>query len=254
MFTLCGFAFTAPILDAFARQAVYIDDQQFGWAEIGALLVGLTICLPLAFLLADYAALAISKRWNGWGRDTVFLGLFVLILLSMLRPYASAPWIASSGFAGYLTILLSLTVAAMAVWFYAKSSEARSWLTIAAMGLVVFPGVFLRQFYSIRQSELAADQVVVARHPTPVVLVVFDEFSGTTLLNDRMEIDARRFPQFARLAKTSTFYRNATTVHPRHHCRCSRDLVRPVSRDGFGAARGELSRQLVSDDSIDGTI
>jgi hypothetical protein len=30
-----------------------------------------------------------------------------------------------------------------------------------------------------------------------------------------MEIDARRFPQFARLAKTSTFYRNATTVHPR---------------------------------------
>ena len=133
----------------------------------------------------------------------------------MLRPYASAPWIASSGFAGYLTIVLSLTVAAMAVLFYAKSSEARSWLTIAAIGLVVFPGVFLRQFYSIRQSELAADQAVVARHPTPVVLVVFDEFSGTTLLNDRMEIDARRFPQFARLAKTSTFYRNATTVHPR---------------------------------------
>ena len=79
----------------------------------------------------------------------------------------------------------------------------------------MFPGVFLRQFYSIRQSELKADQAVVARHPTHVVMVVFDEFSGTTLLNDRMEIDARRFPQFARLAKTSTFYRNATTVHPR---------------------------------------
>jgi hypothetical protein len=89
------------------------------------------------------------------------------------------------------------------------------WLTIAAVGLVVFPGVFLRQFSSIRQSELKADQIVVARHPTHVVMVVLDEFSGTTLLNDRMEIDARRFPQFARLARTSTFYRNATTVHPR---------------------------------------
>ncbi|HET6329030.1 MAG TPA: sulfatase-like hydrolase/transferase [Planctomycetaceae bacterium] len=44
---------------------------------------------------------------------------------------------------------------------------------------------------------------------------MFDEFSGTTLLNGQMEIDARRFPNFARLAKASTFYRNATTVHPR---------------------------------------
>ena len=103
----------------------------------------------------------------------------------------------------------------MAVLFYEKFSGMRLWLTIAAIGLVVFPGVFLRQFYSIRQSELKADQTVVAKHPTHVVMVVFDEFSGTTLLNDRMEIDARRFPQFARLAKTSTFYRNATTVHPR---------------------------------------
>ena len=178
-------------------------------------MIGLTICLPLGFLLADRLALATSKRLRGSGRNTVLFGLFVLVLLSMIRPYASAPWIALSGFAGYLTMLLSLTGAATAVWLYEKSSAMHLWLTISAIGLVVFPGVFLRQFYSIRQSELAADQAVVARHPTPVVMVVFDEFSGTTLLNDRMEIDARRFPQFASLAKTSTFYRNATTVHPR---------------------------------------
>ena len=215
VFTLCGFAFTEPILTAFARQPVYIHDQQLGWREIGAFLIGLTICLPLGFLLADRLAWAISKRLRGWGRNTVFFGLFVLILLSMIRPYTSAPWIALSGFAGYLSMLLSLIGASMAVWLYERFSGIRLWLTISAIGLVVFPGVFLRQFYSIRQSELKADQAVVARHPTHVVMVVFDEFSGTTLLNDRMEIDARRFPQFARLAKTSTFYRNATTVHPR---------------------------------------
>jgi hypothetical protein len=215
VFTLCGFAFTVPVLGALARQQVYIYDQQFGWTEIGAFLIGLTICLPLGFLLADGLALVLSKRLRGWGRNTVLFGLFVLILLSMIRPYASARWIAFSGFAGYLTMLLSLTGAATAVWLYEKSSAMRLWLTISAVGLVVFPGVFLRQFYSIRQSELEADRPVVARHPTPVVMVVFDEFSGTTLLNDRMEIDSRRFPQFARVAKTSTFYRNATSVHPR---------------------------------------
>jgi sulfatase-like protein len=215
VFTLCGFAFTVPILTALARQQVYIHDQQFGWTEIGALLIGLAICLPFAFVLADRLALEISKRLRGWGRNTVFFGLFALILLSMIRPYASAPWIALSGFAGYLTILLALIGASLAVWLYEKFGGIRLWVTISAIGLVVFPGVFLRQFYSIRQSELKAGQPVVASHPTHVVMVVFDEFSGTTLLNDRMEIDARRFPQFARLANISTFYRNATTVHPR---------------------------------------
>jgi len=215
VFTLCGFAFTEPILTALTSQPVYIHDQRFGWTEIGALLVGLTICLPLGFLVADRLALAVSKRFRGRGRNTVLFGLFVLILLSMIRHYTSAPWIALSGVAGYLSLLLALLGAGVAVTLYDKFRWMRLWLTIAAIGLVVFPGVFLREFYSLRQSELEADRTVVAKHPTPVVMVVFDEFSGTTLLDDRMEIDARRFPQFARLAKTSTFYRNATTVHPR---------------------------------------
>jgi hypothetical protein len=215
LFTLCSFAFTAPILTTLARQAVYIDDQQIGWAEIGALLFGLTICLPLVFLLADYVALAISKCVRGRGRDAVLFGLFVLVLLSMIRPYASRRWIASSGIAGYLTILLALMGAALALFLYEHFRWIRLWSTFAAIGLVVFPGVFLGQFYSIQKPEVKIDRPVVVGHPTHVVMVVFDEFSGTTLLNDRMEIDARRFPQFARLAKTSTFYRNATTVYPR---------------------------------------
>lgn len=215
IFSLCGFAITVPILTAFSRQPVYIYDQQFGWAEIGAFLIGLLICLPLGFVLADRLAVALSKRLRGWGRDTVLFGLFALFLLTVFRPYASGRWIASTGLGGYLMVLLSLSGAALAVFLYENSSGMRLWLTIGAVGLVVFPGDFLRQFTAIRQSGIKADQPVVATHPTHVVMVVFDEFSGTTLLNDRMGIDAGHFPQFARLAKTSTFYRNATTVHPR---------------------------------------
>jgi Sulfatase len=215
VFTLCGFAFTVPILTALARQPVYIYDQQFGWTEIGGLLIILAICLPLAFVIADRLALAISNRLRGWGRNLVFFALFVLVFLSMIRPYTASQWIAHSGFAGYLMLLLSFGGAALAVFFYERFIGVRLWLTMAAVGVVIFPANFLHQFYSVRQAELKAEQPVVARYPTHVIMVVFDEFSGTTLLDDRMEIDARRFPQFARLAKTSTFYRNATTVHPR---------------------------------------
>src|SRR5690606_38575735 len=46
-------------------------------------------------------------------------------------------------------------------------------------------------------------------HP-PVVVVVFDELPLVSLLDVEGNIDADRFPHFARLADESTWYRNAT--------------------------------------------
>jgi hypothetical protein len=47
-----------------------------------------------------------------------------------------------------------------------------------------------------------------------VVLLVFDEFCGLTLMTPKREIDADRFPSFAALARQSTWFRNSATVHP----------------------------------------
>ena len=43
-------------------------------------------------------------------------------------------------------------------------------------------------------------------------MVIFDEFTLSALLNDADAIDAVRHPNFAALANTSTWYRNATSV------------------------------------------
>jgi hypothetical protein len=51
-----------------------------------------------------------------------------------------------------------------------------------------------------------------AEHP-PVVILVFDEFPADTLLRPDGRIDAERFPNFAALARISTWYPNATTVY-----------------------------------------
>ena len=42
--------------------------------------------------------------------------------------------------------------------------------------------------------------------------VTFDELSGESLLGPGLRIDRSRYPNFARLASESTWYRNATTV------------------------------------------
>ena len=46
----------------------------------------------------------------------------------------------------------------------------------------------------------------------PVVLLVFDEFPADALTGPDGKIDAARFPNFAALARTSTWFRGATTV------------------------------------------
>ena len=51
-----------------------------------------------------------------------------------------------------------------------------------------------------------------ASHP-PVVLVVFDEFPVSSLMNRSGRLDGVRYPGFARLARGGTWYPNATTVH-----------------------------------------
>ena len=46
----------------------------------------------------------------------------------------------------------------------------------------------------------------------PIVFVVFDGLSLASLLDSSGAVDAARYPSFARLARTSTWYRDTTTV------------------------------------------
>ena len=65
----------------------------------------------------------------------------------------------------------------------------------------------------------AATAVVVVatanehKGPPPLVVVVFDALATTMLLGSDGKIDAVRYPNFAELAETSTWYPNATMVH-----------------------------------------
>jgi hypothetical protein len=48
--------------------------------------------------------------------------------------------------------------------------------------------------------------------PRPVVMVVLDEMASSSLLDRRGDIDATRYPNFAALSRSATWYRNATTA------------------------------------------
>ena len=215
LFTLCAFAVTQPLLAALSKQSVYLHDQRFGRIEIGVILFVLTIAVPLCVVGVDKVIRQLSSKFHGRGRNTVMIVLMSLIILSLLRPYIPDNRYTLIGLTGIVVPVAALGCAHLLAIAYERQQWLKLWLTLTSISLVLSPALFLMNYERIRRKEATVDVGFEVKNPVPIVFIIFDEFSGNTLLNEQMEIDSQRFPQFARLAGISTWYRNATTVSPR---------------------------------------
>ena len=79
---------------------------------------------------------------------------------------------------------------------------------------MLFPTLFL--FFSPASTLLFSSPVDIAqvkiKDPPPIVLVIFDEFSSISLMDENHQIDARRYPNFSTFAEDATWFRNASTM------------------------------------------
>jgi Sulfatase len=60
--------------------------------------------------------------------------------------------------------------------------------------------------------EVSGEEAAPGEERPPVVVIVFDEFPTDTLTAPGGQIDAERYPNFAALAETSTWFRNGYTI------------------------------------------
>ena len=212
---LFAFGVTQPLLSALSRQTVYLHDQRVEWLEVGVLLLLLLLVLPLCFVVLD-ALIRWASSWiGGYGRNLVLAFLLSLVLLSLLRPclilslrYRLIPL-------GLLVPILVIASSWFLISIYERRPGLQIWFSCLSVGILIFPITFVWQFQQFSAASPVMAKNGSAQTPVPVVLIVFDEFSGTTLLDEHRRIDARCFPQFVRLAGLSTWYPNATTVSPR---------------------------------------
>eukprot|EP00456_Euglypha_rotunda_P007732 TRINITY_DN113_c0_g1_i14.p1 TRINITY_DN113_c0_g1~~TRINITY_DN113_c0_g1_i14.p1 ORF type:complete len:722 (-),score=126.80 TRINITY_DN113_c0_g1_i14:3367-5532(-) len=211
---LCAFAFSEPLFSALTQQFVYLHDLQIGWTEIGAVLLTLMILVPAFWILLDQLAIKVASRFGGVGQYAVLAFLLCVVCLSVLRPFMRYDILERESIVFLTSMPIAVACAAFSTWLYARNSWVRGWFSLASLGILCFPGMFVLQFASLRQ-PLSDQAQIKAANPVPVVMIVFDEFSGTTLMNRDLQVDSQRFPQFARLAEMSTWYRQASTVHTR---------------------------------------
>jgi hypothetical protein len=211
---LTGLAFTRPVLDSFgrspetflARGAAAGDVVLFGLAvalipALAVVVVGVAsrlagpvarryTHLALIGLLGGVAAWRLGTDAAPWGpRALVALGLVGAAVLVVLR-YRARPTATYLRFLGAASVVFLI-----------------QFLVLSPSASLVTGGGGSETAGSVAEAALGADG-----EAPPIVMVVVDALPTATLLDGTGQIDEELYPNIARLADDSTWYRNHTTT------------------------------------------
>ncbi len=204
------------------------------------MLWALAVAMPLLEILADSPDFFVARGNTRWDVIVLVLGL-VLVPPTALAAIEAALWraprarrylhlvfIAGMGAALVLQLLSSQTARASTLIvplavaggvalaaLYAHARFVREMLTVLAPGVLVLMVWFLLLSpvsKLVLPQDTDAARASTVQRPAPVVFLLLDEFPVDLLMTPERQIDAERYPTFARLAREATWYRNATTV------------------------------------------
>lgn len=206
LFAFSSIAITQPILDMIGRNPEFLIAQQTNAREITLVLCLLLLVIPFAlsvpFLLAKFISPKISRA-----AFSVSMGLLVAILALM---FFKARFPLSDLF----LLLFSIFTASGFLLLYWRQEAVRLFSSYISVAIVLVPLLFVLNESVLRTVFITADPTerVEVAADTPVVFVVLDELPLISLLDESLDIDAGRFPNFSRLESGSHWFRNTHTV------------------------------------------
>lgn len=204
--TLFSFAAAQPIYDILARNPAFLIAHRVGTADL------LLLVFVVSFLGPAGAILVLNgiRRLRPKSRRTaVAVSVTILTAAIFLPPVKLLPdWLYG------LRAGAALLAGGLFAWSYARSPHVRGFVTALSPAVILFPIFFLAQSpfvgsFPERETVDYSSQIEAA---APVVFVVFDELPTTSLMDEERNIDADRYPNFARMASRATWYRNAVSV------------------------------------------
>ena len=204
------FAVVQPVFDLLGKRDSYVID--IGASRGGLVALALVLMLAVPGLLA--LLLWIANRLSVTLREGLLLGLAWLFGAMICFPLLRH----NSLLTGWPLVAVSLILAVAFAWAFASWRGVRRAVSLAGLGCLLFPVLFFTTTKASRVVFSNLGKGTFTGKPTPVVLVVFDEFCGLSLQTADREINADRFPRFAELSRRATWYRNATTVNAETAC------------------------------------
>ncbi|HEU0024046.1 MAG TPA: sulfatase-like hydrolase/transferase, partial [Thermoleophilaceae bacterium] len=206
---LWAFAVARPLFDVLADSPEFFVARGNTSADIVALALVVTLAPPTVLVALE----AIANLVPGLRRivHTIFVaGLAGTLALRLLVDLSTG----SSG------LLIPIAVVAGVVFgaLYLRTRLVPATLTVLSPMPALFIVLFL--VFSPVSDLVFPEEIEVASasgnagnsKSPPVIWVTFDEFSSASLMTPGDRLNADRYPNLARLARDSTWYRDATTV------------------------------------------
>lgn len=224
---LSSLAFAQPVYDVLRRAPEFFAIRNLYLSDVFALVVLLGVGPVLALSLPAAAMRLVSPSWL---RPAVAAPVGLLAAAIALQAVRGLP--------APLAMTTALAVAAAVAWAYLRFSVFRSFALLLAAAAILVPALFLLDG-DVRRSAARPDQAVpIAGTDTgaraPIVFVIFDEWSLTSILDAEGAIDRERLPHLAALGDRSTWYPNATAAAD------VSELALPAMLSGSPPVRGRL--------------
>ena len=209
LLVLWNFAVAQPLFDLFSRTAEFFVLRQSPALDVVLFAILLSIVVPALGVLVVWGIRTVGAGLSVGLHVLLVGGLSAMLALQALQMLQTLPHIS-----GLVLMLGAGGIGLLASVSYHMLPPVRTFCTLLSPGIVLFPTLFL--FFSPVSTLLFSSPVDIAqvktKDPPPIVLVIFDEFSSISLMDEHHRIDARRYPNFAAFAEDATWFRNASTM------------------------------------------
>ena len=199
-----GIAIAQPMLSLLSSNTDFFITYRVASHEVIWFVITLAILPPI--VLSGFGLMLSGKpAWAQYFHDGCITILICIWLAQVLK--------LSLGLSGFIYVCLLVVLGMGINAFYRSFAGLRAWLRYLAVVPLLAVGMFLFASASGRYAR-ASDVAVVQGQgvKNSIVMVMFDEFAVTSLLNGAGDIDAARFPNFARLKQSSTWFRDYSST------------------------------------------
>ncbi|MBX7145290.1 MAG: sulfatase-like hydrolase/transferase [Oligoflexia bacterium] len=208
LIALCAFAIGQPLLDKLGAHPEFFVAHRNEHVDF--------FYLAAALIFIPPALLAIIEAPFFFLNAAAGTAVHVIICSALAGLTALPVFTAIPGLTGTLAITSAFLFMIGFGLLFSRYLGLQRFCVALALAALAFPIFFLTR-PGIR--ELAYPKLVGSdvrfkgdKVEIPLVMIVFDELPLTALLDGSLTIDAQRFPNFARLASTSDWFKNATAV------------------------------------------
>lgn len=199
-----GIAITQPMLNLLGTAPDFFISYRFEPGDVRLFVLLLALTVPIAVWLVELLLVRLPRaRFSvHYFAIATFFSVFVAQFVKI-----------TIGLAGIAYVLVTVLVAIMVIAAYRRWQPVREWLTLLSIVPILASALFFLSTPAGRYARAAVKESTAAgTSTTPVVFLMLDEFPVLSLLDGKGNIDGGRFPNFARLASISNWYRNYSTT------------------------------------------